>query len=66
MKKFKTAEGYLQSIEDDLENANHHDYIELPRKLFNKIVNLECACFDTNEDELILAQTIAEEFDRNI
>ncbi|MDO8610334.1 MAG: hypothetical protein Q7R95_07325 [bacterium] len=63
MKKFKTPQEYISYVELELESANHHDYIDLPEKLFNKIVD---EINPIEQDKLTLARVIAEEFYNNI
>jgi hypothetical protein len=60
-KKEIALEDYMRFIELELESANHHSYIELPEKLYNKLLPY----FYDNEKEK-LARIIAEEFYANI
>jgi hypothetical protein len=53
-------------LELELESANHHDYIELPRKIFERLTKCDNICVDTEKDELKVAQIITEEFYKNI
>ncbi len=63
MKKFKTAQEYIDYIRDELENANYHNQIELPENLFNRI-----STFLGLKEQLSreLAIIIVEEFYKNI
>lgn len=65
MKKFKTSEGYISWVSQELESANHHNYVNLPEKLFNNIKNSNLLGGD-EAYELELARIIAEEFYKNI
>ncbi len=65
MKNYKTPEEYIQWIEMELEGANIHSMIELPRNLFNGIKNSNLLGGDEIY-ELELAKIIAEEFYRSI
>ena len=58
-----TSEDYLKFCEIELECANHPGYVELPRKIFNKIkrrINMD------GELEFSVAKIICEEFYNNI
>ncbi len=61
MKSYKTPQEYINFIYDELENANNHNCVELPEKLFNRIKHLI-----KKEDELDLIRIISEEFYKNI
>ncbi len=65
IQKFKTAEEYIEWIEQELEGANYHDFTDLPGKLFNSICDIKEIPI-TLERELLIAKTIAEEFNKNI
>ena len=63
MKKFKSTQGYLNNIYQELENANYHNQVDLPEKLFKAITSF----IDLREEEeLSLARIISEEFYKNI
>ena len=58
-----SAQDYILFAQGELENANHHNYIELPNKLLDSILgslNL------SKEDQLELARILAQEFYNNI
>lgn len=66
MKNFKTPEKYLSWISQELEAANYHDFIDLPEKLYDRILNCPEICVDFPKDELAVAKIIAEEFYKSI
>ena len=56
-------EDYLTFIEVELKSANHHDYVELPEKLYKRIIkwsDMDGTC------KTEIAQIICEEFYKNI
>jgi len=58
-----TTDDFISFVTLELENANHHGYVEFPGKLFGKIVE---EIVLSQEAKLILAKVIAEEFYKNI
>lgn len=57
-----TPDDYLEFIESELESANLHNSIELPRKLYEKLSQF----VEVGEEDLELAKSICETFYDNI